>query len=120
MPQHQACSTPPSPKRGRQHFRQVGQPMYMPAVLRPCHEFTSRKVTRCKTAGSTSSTDSDSTLRRANTAIMSIPGLSLFGRRLSRAVDWRDWRDWQDAGWRVEARCVPRGDGTAYAHALEA
>ncbi|EFY90737.1 Zn finger protein [Metarhizium acridum] len=84
MPQHQACSTPPSPKRGRQHFRQGGQPMYMPAVLRPCHEFTSRKVTRCKTAGSTSSTDSDSTLRRANTAIMSIPGLSLFGRRLSR------------------------------------
>lgn len=58
--------------------------MYMPAVLRPCHEFTSRKVTRCKTAGSTSSTDSDSTLRRSNTAIMSIPGLSLLGQRLSR------------------------------------
>ncbi|OAQ70482.1 zinc finger domain-containing protein [Pochonia chlamydosporia 170] len=79
MPQNQVYSTPPSPKG-----RHGGRPMYMPAVLRPCDEFPSRKVTRCKTAGSTSSSDSDSTLRRANTAIMGIPGLSLFGQRLSR------------------------------------
>lgn len=82
MPQNQVYSTPPSPNG--QHFNHGGRPMYMPAVLRRCDEFPSRKVTRCKTASSTSSTDSDSTLRRANTAIMSIPGLSLFGQKLSR------------------------------------
>ncbi|KAK2595776.1 Zn finger protein [Conoideocrella luteorostrata] len=82
MPQNQIYSTPPSPTS--QHRQQGGRPMYMPAVLRRCDEFPAPKVTRCRTAGSTSSTDSDSTLRRANTAIMSIPGLVMFGQRLSR------------------------------------
>lgn len=82
MPHNHVYSTPPSPKA--QHKQYGGRPMYMPAVLRRCDEFPARKVTRCRTAGSTSSTDSDSTLTRANHALMSIPGLSVLGQRLAR------------------------------------
>lgn len=76
-----ANSTPPSPK-GR-HSR-LGRPMYMPAVLRPCDEFPSKKITRCKTTGSSSDSDSDSTLRRANSNIMTLASLGGLGHRLSR------------------------------------
>ena len=79
----QIYSTPPSPK-GSHHPRPAGRPMYMPAVLRPCDEFPSHRVTRTETASSTSSNDSDSTLRRANTTLMSLPGLAMFGQRLAR------------------------------------
>ncbi|KHN95147.1 Zinc finger, FYVE-type [Metarhizium album ARSEF 1941] len=108
MPQHETLSTPPSPKGRGQHFRHGGQPMYMPAVLRPCHEFTSREVTRCKTAGSTSSTDSDSTLRRVNSALMSIPGLSLLGHRLSRRSADEVGRT-LDGEWKLDAFPEVRG-----------
>lgn len=85
MMANQTCSTPPSPTGSGSGFRNGGgRPMYMPAVLRRCDEFPSRKVTRCKTASSTSSTDSDSTLRLGNSAILNLPGLSAIGNRLSR------------------------------------
>ncbi|UNI14431.1 Zn finger protein [Purpureocillium takamizusanense] len=78
---NQTYSTPPSP-RG-QHAR-PGRPMYMPAVLRPCDEFPSKRIARTKTGGSTSDSDSDSTLRRANSNLMSLAGLSGLGNKLSR------------------------------------
>ncbi|KAF7556085.1 hypothetical protein G7046_g6399 [Stylonectria norvegica] len=76
-----SLSTPTSPKA--YHARQV-RPLYMPAALRP-NMFPSKKV-RCKAddAGSASSSDSDSTLRRANSSILSLPGMTLFGHRLKR------------------------------------
>ncbi|POR34869.1 Molybdenum cofactor biosynthesis protein 1 [Tolypocladium paradoxum] len=76
-----ANSTPPSPKGD--HAR-PGRPMYMPAVLRPCDEFPSKKIARCKTGGSSSDSDSDSTLRRANSNIMALASLGGLGHRLSR------------------------------------
>jgi hypothetical protein len=74
-------SNPTSPKA--YHARQV-RPMYMPAALRP-NMFPSKK-TKCKSedAASTSSTDSDCTLRRNNSSIMNLPGMTIFGNRLSR------------------------------------
>ncbi|KAG6040873.1 hypothetical protein E4U41_006785 [Claviceps citrina] len=82
-PQTPAYSPPPSPL-SRHFLQNGGRPMYMPAVLRRCDEFPSHKVTRCRTAGSTSSSESDSTLKRANTVLMSIPGLSMLGQHLAR------------------------------------
>ncbi|PNY28051.1 Molybdenum cofactor biosynthesis protein 1, partial [Tolypocladium capitatum] len=76
-----ANSTPPSP---RGHRERLGRPMYMPAVLRPCDEFPSKKVARCKTTGSSSDSDSDSTLRRANSNIMALASLGGLGHRLGR------------------------------------
>ena len=85
----QTYSTPPSPTNSppsqlHNNHSQAGRarPMYMPAVLRPCDEFPSTRVARRKTASSTSSSDSESTLRRANSALMSLPGLALIGQRL--------------------------------------
>ncbi|KAJ6446332.1 zinc finger domain-containing protein [Purpureocillium lavendulum] len=77
---NQTYSTPPSPKG--QHARP--RPLYMPAVLRPCDEFPSKRIARSKTGGSTSDSDSDSTLRRANSNLMSLAGLSGLGNKLSR------------------------------------
>ncbi|OAA43145.1 Zinc finger, FYVE-type [Metarhizium rileyi] len=102
MPQNHVYSTPPSPSGSAQRFRHGGRPMYMPAVLRPCHEFSSRKVTKCKTADSTSSTDSDSTLRRANYVLMSILGLSLFGQRLSTRLTGETNKT-LDGEWKLDA-----------------
>ncbi|KAG6003405.1 hypothetical protein E4U43_000925 [Claviceps pusilla] len=82
MPPSPLGSTPPSPIA--HHNPYAGRPMYMPAVLRRCDEFPPTKVTRCRTAGSTSSSDSDSTLKRANTVLMSIPGLSMLGHHFAR------------------------------------
>lgn len=78
---NQANSTPPSPTG---HYTHHGRPMYIPAVLRPCDEFPSRNMTRRKTAGSTSDSDTEPPLRRVNSNIMSLPGLGVLGNRLSR------------------------------------
>ncbi|KAG5929948.1 hypothetical protein E4U53_002333 [Claviceps sorghi] len=83
LPQSPLFSTPSSPNAQQKPL--VGsRPMYMPAVLRRCDEFPPTEVTRCRTGGSTSSTDSDSTFKRANTVLMSIPGLSVLGQHLAR------------------------------------
>ncbi|KAG5930413.1 hypothetical protein E4U42_001660 [Claviceps africana] len=83
IPQSPLFSTPPSPNAQYKLYG-GGRPMYMPAVLRRNDEFPSTVVTRCRTGGSTSSSDSDSTLKRANTVLMSIPGLSVLGQHFAR------------------------------------
>lgn len=74
-------SNPTSPKAF--HARQV-RPVYMPAALRP-NLFPSKTVKpKGDDAASASSSDSDLTLRRANSSLINIPGMSVFGHRLSR------------------------------------
>ncbi|OAA33071.1 Zinc finger, FYVE/PHD-type [Moelleriella libera RCEF 2490] len=108
---HTYHSTPPSPSPAL-HTQSAGRPMYMPAVLRRCDEFPSHKVTRCRTAGSTSSTESDSllTLRRSNTGIMSIPGLALLGKRMSRRSLTDEPAKTLDGDWQLDA--FPQITGT--------
>lgn len=76
-------SNPTSPKA--YHARQV-RPLYMPAALRP-NMFPSKKA-RTKTEDLTqvASNDSDGALRRTNSSIMNLPGMALFGNRLTRAA----------------------------------
>ncbi|KAG6008589.1 hypothetical protein E4U21_004229 [Claviceps maximensis] len=76
-------STTPSSPIGMP-FQPGGRPLYMPAVLRRCDEFPPTMVSRCRTAGSTSSSDSNSTLKRANALLMSIPGLSMLGHHFAQ------------------------------------
>ncbi|KPM40662.1 hypothetical protein AK830_g5912 [Neonectria ditissima] len=74
-------SNPTSPKA--YHARQV-RPMYMPAALRP-NLFPSKTMKpKADDAASSSSSDSDLTLRRNNSSIMSLPGMSVFGHRVVR------------------------------------
>ncbi|KAF4977380.1 hypothetical protein FZEAL_6092 [Fusarium zealandicum] len=75
-------SNPASPRTS--HARQV-RPMYMPAALRP-NLFPSKSQNKAviDDAASASSTESDTTLRRNNSSIMNLPGMSVFGNRLSR------------------------------------
>lgn len=79
---HGNSSTPTSPKS--HHARQV-RPLYMPAALRP-NEFPSKRA-KCKPddASSLSGSDSDSTLRRNNSSLLALPGMSVFGQRLTRS-----------------------------------
>lgn len=71
-------SNPTSPRA--YHARQV-RPLYMPAALRP-NLFPSKQIKpKAQDAASTTSTDSDCTLRRTNSGIMN---LSFFGKTLSR------------------------------------
>ncbi|PHH73934.1 hypothetical protein CDD80_3468 [Ophiocordyceps camponoti-rufipedis] len=55
-----------------------GRPVYIPAVLRPCDEFPSKKI--FTSAGSVSDSDSDSPLRRVNSNIINLA----LGHRLTR------------------------------------
>lgn len=75
-------SSPASPKA--HHARQL-RPMYMPAALRP-NEFPSKKA-KCRTddTSSLSGSDSDCTLRRNNSSLLALPGMSVFGHRLARS-----------------------------------
>ncbi|GAO13873.1 hypothetical protein UVI_02004100 [Ustilaginoidea virens] len=76
----------------------------MPAVLRRCDEFPAPKPTRCRTAGSTSSTDSESPLRRSNMAILNnIPGLAMLGQRLSRRSPAEADKTLLEGEWKLDA-----------------
>ncbi|PHH83029.1 hypothetical protein CDD82_3831 [Ophiocordyceps australis] len=77
----QTASTPPSPKT---YYMRQGRPMYIPAVLRPCDEFPSWKMARCKTAGSSSDSDSDAGLRRVNSNLKTMVSLGVLSQRLGR------------------------------------
>ncbi|CAJ0553963.1 Ff.00g124750.m01.CDS01 [Fusarium sp. VM40] len=74
-------SDPTSPRayQGRQN-----RPMYMPAALRP-NLFPS-KTSRMPMddAASASSTESENTLRRTNSSLINIPGMSVFSNKLAR------------------------------------
>ncbi|KAJ3506928.1 hypothetical protein NM208_g16022 [Fusarium decemcellulare] len=75
-------SNPTSP---RAYQARQARPMYMPAALRP-NLFPSKAKNKSVVddAASASSTESDTTLRRTNSSIMNLPGMSVFGNRLSR------------------------------------
>ncbi|KAH6998456.1 hypothetical protein BGZ61DRAFT_471089 [Ilyonectria robusta] len=76
-----SVSNPTSPKA--YHARHV-RPVYMPAALRP-NLFPSKTMKpKADDAASASSSDSDLTLRRTNSTIMNLPGMSVFGHRLTR------------------------------------
>lgn len=76
-----SVSNPTSPKA--YHARHV-RPVYMPAALRP-NLFPSKTMKpKADDAASASSSDSDLTLRRTNSSIMNLPGMSVFGHRLAR------------------------------------
>jgi hypothetical protein len=78
-----SISSNPASPRAYQQARQV-RPMYMPAALRP-NLFPSKAQNKSMDdAASASSTESDTTLRRTNSSIMNLPGMSVFGNRLSR------------------------------------
>ncbi|KAL2694059.1 hypothetical protein Neosp_000629 [[Neocosmospora] mangrovei] len=79
-----SISSNPASPRAYQQARQV-RPMYMPAALRP-NLFPSKKAQNksMDDAASASSTESDTTLRRTNSSIMNLPGMSVFNNRLSR------------------------------------
>ncbi|PHH89939.1 hypothetical protein CDD83_4915 [Cordyceps sp. RAO-2017] len=78
---NQTVSMPPSPTA---HYTYQGRPMYIPAVLRPCDEFPSKKIMRRKTGGSTSDSDSDTPLRRVNSNLMGLAALGTLSHRLGR------------------------------------
>ncbi|KAG6142421.1 hypothetical protein E4U38_005478 [Claviceps purpurea] len=113
--QTQVFSTPPSPNAqyipygqyGR-HGQHGGRPLYMPAVLRRCDEFPSHEVVRCRTASSSSSSDTDSTLKRANSILMSIPGLSVLGQHFSQRPACKSPRT-LEGNWKLDA--FPQVDG---------
>ncbi|PFH58268.1 hypothetical protein XA68_13937 [Ophiocordyceps unilateralis] len=60
-------------------FAHKGRPVYIPAVLRPCDEFPSKKI--FQPGSSVSDSDSDSPLRRVNSNIINLAAL---GHRLTR------------------------------------
>lgn len=74
-------STPTSP---RAHHARQTRPMYMPAALRP-NLFPSKTIKMpIDDAASTSSTEPDSALRRTNSSLINLPGMSVFGNKLAR------------------------------------
>ncbi|KAF4505332.1 hypothetical protein G6O67_007290 [Ophiocordyceps sinensis] len=97
---NQANSTPPSPTG---HYTHQGRPVYIPAVLRPCDEFPSKKIVRRKTGGSTSESDSEPPLRRVNSNIMSLPGLGALGNRLSRRPPGESAATALDGNWNLDS-----------------
>ncbi|KAG5979553.1 hypothetical protein E4U55_005035 [Claviceps digitariae] len=104
--QSPTCSTPPSPTIQLKYCR---PPLYMPAVLRRCDEFPPTEVTRCRTAGSTSSGGSDSTFKRANNILMSIPGLSIIGQHLARRPSCEKKNMTLEGDWKLDS--FPQVDG---------
>ena len=79
--ENQISSTPPSP-RGISGRNNGARPLYMPAVLRPNYEFPPQPLS--KSPSSVSDSGSDTTLRRANTGLLSLPGIGAIGNRLTR------------------------------------
>lgn len=93
-------STSSSPRA--YHTRQV-RPMYMPAALRP-NLFPSKKTktSAVDDGGSGSSIESDVTLRRTNGSMISLPGMSVFGGRLSRVSTGESTRSSVDGDFDLE------------------
>jgi hypothetical protein len=58
--------------------------MYMPAALRPNLFPSKTSKMPIDDGASTSSTESENTLRRTNSSLMNIPGMSVFGNKLAR------------------------------------
>jgi hypothetical protein len=76
-----ASSNPTSP---RSHHARQTRPMYMPAALRPNLFPSKTSKMPVDDGASTSSTESENTLRRTNSSLMNIPGMSVFGNKLAR------------------------------------
>jgi hypothetical protein len=74
-------STPTSP---RAHHARQTRPMYMPAALRPNLFPSKTNKMPIDDAASTSSTEPDSALRRTNSSLINLPGMSVFGNKLAR------------------------------------
>lgn len=76
-----STSNPTSPKA---HHARQPRPLYMPAALRP-NLFPSKK-SKGKPAEIVTAlgNETDGTLRRTNSSIMSLPGMALFGNKLTR------------------------------------
>ncbi|KYK58304.1 FYVE domain protein [Drechmeria coniospora] len=107
---NQACSfsTPPSPKG---HSTRRRRPAYMPAVLRPCDEFPPRIMTPTRLSGSTSDSDSDTTLRRTNSNLMSLPGLGALGHKLTRRTTGESVKT-LDGDWNLDSFPEPEAPPT--------
>lgn len=76
-----ASSNPTSP---RSHHARQTRPMYMPAALRPNLFPSKTSKMPIDDGASTSSTESENTLRRTNSSLINIPGMSVFGNKLAR------------------------------------
>ena len=76
-----ASSNPTSP---RSHHARQTRPMYMPAALRPNLFPSKTSKIPIDDGASASSTESENTLRRTNSSLINIPGMSVFGNKLAR------------------------------------
>jgi hypothetical protein len=76
-----ASSNPTSP---RSHHARQTRPMYMPAALRPNLFPSKTSKMPIDDGASASSTESENTLRRTNSSLINIPGMSVFGNKLAR------------------------------------
>ncbi|RDA90139.1 hypothetical protein CP533_0762 [Ophiocordyceps camponoti-saundersi (nom. inval.)] len=95
-------SYPPSPTTATVLTTHQGRPLYIPAVLRPCDEFPSRKIhgNNAANSASVSDSDSDSPLRRVNSNIINLAAL---GHRLTRRTSSTDCAKAFEGEWNLDS-----------------
>lgn len=75
--------SPTSPGGGRMHGSRQNRPLFVPAVLRPTNFCQPANLPRSPLNENGPETD-DLTLRRVSSSFISLPGLGMFGSRLTR------------------------------------
>ncbi|KAH6694114.1 zinc finger protein [Plectosphaerella plurivora] len=87
--------SPTSPGSGRMNGTRQNRPLIVPAVLRPNHFFQPANQPRSPKNENGPDAD-DLTLRRVSSSFISLPGLSMFGSRLTRRSTGDSGKDFTD------------------------